>query len=431
MNYFMINTGRSRTWEVILIIGLFTVICCGFIFYAWPLTFDFVVRSLSVILLFFFLYFLYWGGGLSKKQHFRYFVLALAFLPFGSVLYSHTEYGQPVLDGIKGTLPSLFWLFYFVLHRFKVKEGSFVKAMLCIAIFILAVQVIQQFTYPHVWFGIRNVESLAANQELTENRNGIWRFHIDFNAIFTAVCLFYFWCKMRRGMVLQYPVIIVLMLVSVYLSLSRQLMLSAVLTLILSFFLGRKKMIVWPLFIGGILLSVVYLYWDVLFGQLQQMTGRDLNKDYIRFAAAKYFWTETFSSVKSALLGHGSAISGSYLALTKSLQEENRFYPNDVGFIGVMWKYGVFYVLVCYGLLIYLFVRYRHHISLYVILFIIFMVIPSIMVFPMNSPIKTMLWCFLLYFCDVRINRLRRLRQLRLLLRKYKIVSKKRENDKY
>ena len=426
MKAFMLKTGRSKTWEVILIVGLFTILNRGFSFVAWPLTFTFTVRTFAVILLFFFLYYLFWGGGLTRKQHFRYYVLALALLPFGSVFYSYSEYGQPLMDGIKGTIPSLLWLFYFVLHRFKIKEGSFLKAMLYIAIFILLVQVIQQFTYPHAWFGIHGEENLTADQEMAENRNGIWRFNIGLNGIFTAVCLFYFWCRLRRGMTVSYPVIVALMLLSIYLTLTRQLIFSAVLTLFLSYFMGRRKIKVWPLLIGVITIVALYFYWDELFGYFQKQTSIDSGKNYIRFLSANYYWTETFTSVKAALLGHGSAVSGSFLSLKTELEEDYHFYVSDVGFIGVMWVYGVFYVMVCYALLIHASVKYRHHIPLYVSLLIIFTVIPSVMIFPMNSPIKYMLWSFLLYICDVHINRLKRLRLIRLLLRKRKVVIRKR-----
>lgn len=421
MKAFMLKTGRSRTWEVILIIGMLTILNCGFSFAGWPLTFKATARTFAVILLLFFLYFLFWGGRLTNKQHFRYYVLTLAVLPFASVFYSHSEYGQPILDGIKGTLPSLLWLFYFVLHHYKVKEGSFLKAMLYIAIFILLVQVIQQFTYPHAWFGIRGEENLTADQELAENRNGIWRFNIGLNGIFTAVCLFYFWCKLRRSMTVYYPVIIALMLLSIYLTLTRQLMFSALLTLFLSFFMGRRKMKVWPLLIGVVTIVALYFYWDVLFGYFQKQTSIDSGKDYIRFLSANYYWTETFSSVKAAILGHGSAVSGSLLSLKTELEEEYRFYVSDVGLIGMMWVYGVIYVIVCYALLIHVSVKYRHHIPLYVSLLIIFTTIPSVMIFPMISPIQYVMWSFLLYICDVHINRSKRLRLIRLLLRKRKL----------
>ena len=421
MRGIMIRTGRSRTWEVILILGLFTILNCGFSFVGWPLTFTFTVRTFAVILLFYFLYSLYWGDGLTEKQHFRYYVLALAVLPFASVLYSYSEYGQPFLDGIKGTLPSLLWLFYFVLHRFKIKEGSFLQAMLYIAIFILLVQVIQQFTYPHVWFGIRGEENLTADQELAENRNGIWRFIIGLNGIYTAVCLFYFWSKMRRGMNVWYPVIVALMLISIYLTLTRQLIFSAVLTLFLSYFMGKKNMEVWPLLIGTVVMGVLISYWDVLFGYFQKLTAIDSGKDYIRFLSANYYWTETFSSVKAAIVGHGSAVSGSFLSLRTELEEDYHFYVSDVGFIGMMWVRGVIYVTVCYALLIYVSVKYKHHVPLYISLFIIFTVIPSVMIFPMISPVQYIMWSFLLYICDVRINRSKRLRLIRLYLRKRKL----------
>ena len=424
MREIIIKLRRSPAWQTVLIVGLFTILCCGFGVSGWPVTFAFTVRSLAVIVLFLFLVFLFLGEGLSQKQNFRYFVMVLAFLPFLSVFYSYSEYDQPVLDGIKGTLPSLLWLSYFVLHRLKLKENSFLKAMLYIAVFILLVQVIQQFTYPHIWFGGRNVENLTANQELAEKRNGLWRFQIGVNGIFTAVCLFYYWCKMRRKMKIPYPVIVALMIVSIYLTLTRQIIFSAVLTLLLSFFISRKNMKIWPLLAGLILVGVISMYWDVLFESFQKLTTSDIgSKNYIRFLSANYFWTETFSSAKTAILGHGTAISGDFLSLKTKLAEDYQFHVSDVGFIGIMWTFGVPYVMVCYALLIYVFAKYRHYIPMYISLFIIFMIVPSAMIFPMNSPIKYMLWSFLLYICDRHINRTKRLRLIHLYLQKRKLEA--------
>lgn len=218
----IITSGRSKKWEVILIIGLFAFLSGGFSFAAWPLGDKTYIRSFSIFLLFFWVF----KTRLTKAQNFRYYVLALAFLPFVSVFYSYFEYGQPIFDGIKGTLPSLLWLSYFVLHLYKIGESSFLKSVFLIAVFIVLVQIIQQFTYPDVLFGIHEEEELPPNQELAENRNGIWRFSIGCNGVFSAIILFFAWCKMRNGFRKRYLLIVALMLVSIYLTLTRQLIFS-------------------------------------------------------------------------------------------------------------------------------------------------------------------------------------------------------------
>jgi hypothetical protein len=407
---------RDQRVQIILIIALFTILTGGFGFVSWPLGFKFTVRVFAVLLLLF----LVFMAQFTERQHFRYFVLALAFLPFVSVLYSYGQYDQPLQDGIKGTLPSLLWLFYFVLHRFKVKEESFLKAIFCIAVFVVIVQIVQQFTYPNAWFGIRDEENLTSEGEIAENRNGIWRFNVGINGIFTAICLFFFWCKMLKRIRYDYLLVVALMFVSVYLTLTRQVIISVVLTLFLSFFIGRGSKKVWLIIVGAVILVILYMNFDILFGEFIQMAQQDNNKQYIRFLAANYFWRETFTSLQAAFFGHGDAVSGSFLALHDQLQEDYRFFISDVGFIGMMWKYGIFYVLLCYGLMLYAFLINKDKVPLYIRLFVLFSTIPSIMIFPMLSPISNIMWSFLLYFCDRHINRLNIARLLVLLLEKYK-----------
>ena len=332
-------------------------------------------------------------------------MLALAFLPFVSVFYSYHEYGQPVFDGIKGTLPSLLWLFYFVFHRYKIREASFLKAVFYIAVFIVLVQIIQQFTYPNVLFGIHDAEESDPNQELASTRNGIWRFSIGSNGVFTAIVLFFVWCKMRMRLRKKHLLIIALMLVSIYLTLTRQLIFSALLTIFLSFFLGKERVKLWVLFSGLALVVLLYINSDALFGEFIKQTEDESNKDYIRFISANYFWTETFTSVQAMFFGHGTAVSGYFLSLKDDLEEEYSFHVSDVGFIGVMWVYGLFYVYLCYDLLMHLFWDKKSSVPLYIRLFIIFASVISVMIFPMLSYVQRVMWCFLLYICDIHINK--------------------------
>ena len=401
MRGYKITTGRSRTWEVILIVGLFAFLSGGFSFTAWPLGDKTYIRTLSVILLFYFVF----KVSLKKTQNFRRYVLALAFLPFVSVFYSYHEYGQPVFDGIKGTLPSLLWLFYFVFHRFKIREASFLKAVFYIAVFIVMVQIVQQLTYPDVLFGVHDEEELAPNQELASNRNGIWRFYIGSNGVFTAIILFFVWCKMRMRFREKHLLIIVLMLVSIYLTLTRQLIFSALLTLFLSYFLGKKNIKLWVLLSGLAIVVLLYIYSDTLFGDFIKQTEDESSKDYIRFISANYFWTETFTSVQAMFFGHGTAVSGYFLSLKDDLEEEYSFHVNDVGFIGMMWVYGLFYVYLCYDLLMQLFWDKKSSVPLYIRLFVIFASVISVMIFPMFSYVQRVMWCFLLYICDIHINK--------------------------
>lgn len=155
---------------------------------------------------------------------------------------------------------------------------------------------------------------------------------------------------------------------------------------------------------GVAFVVVIYIYSDALFGEFVRQTGDESNKDYIRFASANYFWTETFTSVPAMFFGHGAAVSGNFLALKTDLEEIYSFHVSDVGFIGIMWVHGLFYVFLCFDLLMHLFWDRRRCVPLYIRLFVIFASITLTMIFPMISYVQRVMWCFLLYICDIYIN---------------------------
>lgn len=392
--------GQGNIYQILFLILLFILVTNGFNYVKWPLSGKTIHNVLSLLLLIIVPVFCQ----ITDRQHFRFHILTLAFLPFFSVLYSYSEYGQPIWDGIKATFSSLLLLFYFVLHRYKIKEGSIMQAILYIALFIAAMQVIQQFTYPHVLFGVHLDEQLKAGEEITSTRNGLWRFRFGTVGYFTAFTMFTIWVKTNKKLMGWTLVLFGLMLVSIYLTLTRQVMFSAVLVLFLSYFMGREKINIWALIIGMLIIGVSYVYSEELFDEFVKSTQEDVNNKYIRFAAGQYFLQETFSSVKAMLLGHGVPFSGEFLRLNENLKNVNHFFVTDVGFIGMMWRFGIPYVLVCYSLLYKVFWSFREAVPSYIRFFVLFTTIMSVMIFPIVHSFQYILWCLVLYMSDHYIN---------------------------
>lgn len=344
--------GSSKSWQILLILALFAIFTRGLNYVGWPIQTSTFPRVLSVLLLIYFVFKVH----LTEQQNFRYYILALAFMPFASAIYSFKEYGQPFFDSIKGTLPSMIWLLYFILHQYKVKPGSFFKAVFYVAIFIALVQIIQQFTYNNILFGVNvDVDNMNPDEELAPNRNGLWRFRFGDTGYFAAIVLFTLWCSFQKSkkINLRLGITFLLMLVSIYLTLTRQIIFAALTTLFFSYIIGKKVRKVWMFAFGISAVVLLYLYSDLLFTDFFEQTESDINNNnYIRILAANYFWKETFSSVSAMFLGHGIPVSGEFLKLHLELMEDYRFFVSDVGFIGMMWKHGIIYVIICFALLI-------------------------------------------------------------------------------
>ena len=391
--------GQSKRIHIVLIVLLFTFVMGGFKYVHWPIQPKLVMRVLSVLLLAFYI----GGNRQSPNLHFQKTVLLLAFYPFLSVIYSFIEYGQPIMDGIRGTIPWLLWLSYFFFHHVKISEGSFLKAILYIAFFIASVQIIQQFTYPDILFNVPVEDESNPDDELVSSRNGIWRFRLGDVGYFAALTLFFLWDKVKRHISGKSIVFLSVMSISLYLTLTRQIIFSAVMTITASYFMGRKRLGKWGLILIVAVFAIISFNYDALFGELGKLTEEETTEDYIRILAGQYFFAETFSSVQAAILGHGVAVSGAFLNIMTDLQENWHFYISDLGFIGQMWKFGVPYVAICFYLLFSLFFTWKDYIPNYIRLFVLFTTIMSIMIFPMAIGFQFILWSFLLYICDMNI----------------------------
>lgn len=332
----------------------------------------------------------------------------MIFLPFLSIINSYTLLSQPIYDGYKGLIASSFtWIIYFLLHKYKVSEATVLRIFLYVSFFIVGVQIIQQFTYPRALFGIRsdNNAITGAIQEVAEQRNGIWRFRMHFNSYFTTPILFAAWLWLRQKYKLNIFLVVSLLLVSVYLTLTRQVMVATILAIFLSFFMGTQRMNVKYLLLGLILISGLYIFYDVLFESMAEQT-KDESQDNIRMLSAAYFWNESIKSPLTFLFGYGTLSGNSpVISSLTNFQLLNGFYRSDVGFIGQIYERGFLYVMACYYLMYRLLFKLKNNIPLYIRMFVIFTAVMSVMIFPMITPVSNIVWTLLLYVSDLHINK--------------------------
>lgn len=100
-------------------------------------------------------------------------------------------------------------------------------------------------------------------------------------------------------------ILIGLLLVSVYLTLTRQVMIACVLAIFLSMFMGKKKLNFTAIILGLLFIGGLYVYYDVLFSSLAEQTRYDSDEDNVRLLAAAEFWAESIKSLLTFLLGYG------------------------------------------------------------------------------------------------------------------------------
>ena len=287
----------------------------------------------------------------GKQFHFRTLVLLLLWIPFLSFFNSWSIYSQsPSRSFLLMTTQST-WVIYFLLHKYKVQEQVVLKVFFYIALFLVGIQIVQQFTYPNAPFGTMSKAAMIENyaMEAAEQRNGLWRFRMHQNGYYTAPILFAMWIGIRKKTDLKLSVFVALFFASIYLTLTRQVMFACILVIFCSMFMGQKKINFTALLLGLIFIAGLYVYYDVLFSKLAEQTQEDSTEDNVRLLAASIIWNESLRTPFTFLFGYGLPDSTSaYGVHMYKLSNFLGIYTSDVGFIGQIFERGFIYVCVCY-----------------------------------------------------------------------------------
>lgn len=315
-------------------------------------------------------------------------------------------HGQPVLQSVIAMIPfSLAWVCYWFMLRYKPTERQVMKAFTFIALAIGILLVVQQVYPNHAMFGIKNLE--YSNPEI-EQRNGLYRFRISFNALFTFPVLFFAWVSFLQQKSRKSLYIFLFLLVSIYLMLTRQVMATTLLTIFSSVFLFKLRSNKWVMFTMYVsMIAVLAINFDVIFGSLiEQSTEELIDKDYIRFLSGEYFLEESLKSPLVFLFGHSVPSGGTpYERFIKNLGDYMGFYSADVGAIGAAYVFGYIYTAMFYVIVFYVLVLYRRSIPVYLKMTVLAMTIYSIMIFNISTAYGVIGWSMILYLCDLHISR--------------------------
>ncbi len=317
----------------------------------------------------------------------------------------YLQHGQPILQSVKAMIPfSLAWACYWFMLRYKPTERQVLKAFTFIALAIGILLVVQQLFPNHAMFGVNDSE--YANTEI-EQRNGLYRFRISFNALFTFPVLFLAWVRYLRQKSRGSLYMLLFMLMSLYLMLTRQIMATTLLTLFSSVFLFKlrpDKRVMFTMYVGMIV--ILTINFDAIFGSLVEQSAEELDdENYIRFLSGEYFLNESLKSPMVFFLGHGMPSGGSaYDRFLTDLGDYYGFFSSDVGAIGAAYVFGYVYTAMFYVIVFYVLVRHRKSIPAYLQMAVLAMTIYSIMIFNIRTAFGVVGWSMLLYLCDLHIS---------------------------
>ena len=332
------------------------------------------------------------------KTEMKPFVLLFMVLPFVSIFSSYAIHGQSIIIGFQTTLFSLTYLFFFMLYLLKIDYRVVLKMCLFFGIFWVMMEIIQQITYPTIWFATR-YDTFDSTIEI---RNGIYRYNIE-GREFGLILLFFSFQKYLEKPRLKYLLGLALGIVGVYMLATRQIMAASILCLFYAMFALHK--LKFASFIGvSVIAMLIYMNMDTLFGDYIQMT-ETVDQDYIRFMSYNFFGLEyNKGQILPFLIGNGLNGLSSYGKEIDKLQDMG-LYRADIGIIGMYSWYGIVYVLTVLAFFVYTIIK-RKYIDVYLQMYILYMLVTSVMLHHFGySTHHIMSLCLILYLIYGSIKR--------------------------
>lgn len=401
LKIFSKDSNKSQIPVIVLIILLVVVLTSGFMYVGWNATY--AGWACNIIFTAIFIYY-FSNIKYTYNANFKSVILLLTFMPFLSSINAYLRYGQNFYDSYLATASNFIWLFYFFFHKWGVKETTILRVFLLLSFFILGVQVYQNLFPEDAVFGIVKTTDMNDSTDIIfEERNGIMRFRVFIAGYFSIPILLAFLCFIKKELMdLKMLVIVVMMLMSVYLSLTRQVIAACLLVLFMSFYIEKKNRVK-DYVIMLLLVTGLYYSYDVLFAEFSSTTIEETTNENIRVIAYNYFFERDTEDIFAWLIGHGMPKCDNY-SHEMSMVKEMHLFTSDVGFIGYWFYVGLPFILICYYFLYLLFWKYKKNTPTYIRLFVIYGTVMSVMIFPMEKPVYYFVWAVMAYITDLHIN---------------------------
>lgn len=318
-------------------------------------------------------------------------ILALFIEPMLSLIsvinYEKSVGNENILNITIGSL----YLLPFVFKKFHFKEHDLISGLVIFTLLGFFIQIFQLLNPSLASFGLYK-ESIG-HEFYVESRNGINRYRLD---IFmeSLLCLFYFWDKFMRKINMKYFLFILAFMFSIYVYLSRQIIIISILGILFSFiFCYRHKIKINHLIILSIFVIIGIICSSYLFDELLLKTSDELNEDNIRVTCFYFYGEKILRSPLTFLIGSGMPNDLEYWKSILKLT------PADIGIVGEMFYFGVLWILLYIYTLYVCVVKRRKQTPMYVIVFLVSTFIASYQIYPYayNHRDMHVLWAIVLF----------------------------------
>lgn len=350
------------------------------------------------------------GGGIRHTMHFYKEVILLMILPFISGISSMLEFNQGLYETVVACIPSLLWGTYFFLHKNNVPYNKVLRFLLFFSLIGMLIMAVQQFFPEKAVFG---VSVSTESDEIAEVRNGLYRFRIGGAGCAGLFLFAYYWGKMVNTYKRRWLAISFCLLLYLYLTLTRQVILSVLLIVVLTFLMRKKGNSTTSFLLALCILGSLFFFRDTLFGAfIEQTSEQTSNSDDVRFLEYTYFFNEILTKPIIFVLGTGVPHASSSLGDYYRHLEQLNLFSSDIGLIGAWFNYGILYVLLFIWCMYKMCVKLRHLLPTYFKVYWICVIVVLPLAFPWGSNLSNLMWCFILYIMDLELKNRKQIRTI-------------------
>lgn len=331
----------------------------------------------------------------KQRSPFKITILLLFIIPIISIFWEQIYWFEPLKEELTTFLLSFSFLIYFVFKNKQFKEKNIIGSFIVVASIVLMIQIFQSFFPDKAIFGIADSES----GHIALKRNDIYRFNLLSYSV-TIFVMYFFWSKFLNTFKVVWFLFFLIFFVSMYLYLTRQIMVASVVTMFISIFYmnnRRKRLYAGLSFLIIGLIFGIYFYEELWKNLVDDSLENTYSIDQ-RLLSMAFYMEKSFDDPILLFVGH--CHPAEYL----EWQPKLHFWASDVGFIGELYQYGLIWVMIYFFFLHRILKKYHNYIPMYIKLTLIGTFINSIFIFPYRNGFEVMIWVALIYISELYIK---------------------------
>lgn len=329
-----------------------------------------------------------------ERNEYKKYIYCFAFLPILGFLGAYIFHDQSFFDSIRAWIGTQsWWLMIPFLYKFKYSTKDIIKVIISFSVLYAVL------SYAVAW--IPQVAIFFA-RELSngdfEMRNGIFRCRMAGNTCVVFSYIYFLLDFIKRRSRLSF-LLLCMMAVSIYTLQTRQIFAAiGLITIIIILKNSHKNR--WAIFLCLIGIFILANNYEILFGEFSEATQEDLyNDNYARYNSLEYFPKVITDNIISFFAGHGRyAPNTSYETFWVDMYTSRGIGPQDVGFIGAWYYYGIIYIFLFFKFEYRTIWKYRKRLPDWLCLFVLCTFLYSIFIFPFMD--ASPLWSCIFYMLN-------------------------------